>query len=127
MSVGDTPEKKGPAGGCKPDLDPLEELAGFAVNGRILSLIMAAMRHLRKQRVSDPHLSYRIRLISSAWSAWATSGSLSRDGADRDRGPGNGLRRLVRDRRAFRSTGWRAARRQKAHGVRPAARRGGRP
>src|SRR3954451_14233980 len=68
--------------------------------------------------------SYELRLIRPAWLTWATSESLSRDGADRHRGPGSGLRRLVRDRRAFRSTGWQAARRQQATGARPAAARG---
>src|SRR3954469_7355599 len=69
-------------------------------------------------------VSYDLRLIRPVWLAWATSGSLSRDGADRDRGPGNGLRRLGRDRRALRSTGWQAARRHQATGARPAAARG---
>src|SRR4051812_5824819 len=50
-------------------------------------------------RVID--LLYELRLIRPAWLTWATSESLSRDGADRHRGPGSGLRRLVRDRLAF--------------------------
>src|SRR3954453_8152138 len=62
----------------------------------------------------------------SAWSAWATSGSLSRGCADRHRERGSALRRRVRDRRGSRSTGLRAARRGQATGARPDA-AGGRP
>src|SRR3954447_18698902 len=65
-------------------------------------------------------MSYELRLIRPAWLALATPGSLSREGADRHRGPCNGLRRRVRDRRGCRSTGWRAARRGRARGARRA-------